>query len=217
MTRTSNSFVGAVSLFLVVAGFAGCRKEPAELPPEAAFDEHGQPTGDPPFTSAEIHRERSQETDTSAVPPPTVPAKPTPALATPAPPPLPPPAPVAKPLPAPAVPARPAAETKPAPSVATAAGDVAPNQTGDWVLQVNVHRSQPEAQAQVDKLGRDGIPAYAAAVQTGDEHLSGNYWRVRVGRFSSRADAQKYGTSVLEPKGMKFWVDRKSNEAKQGN
>jgi len=77
---------------------------------------------------------------------------------------------------------------------------------------VNVHRNEAEAQAQVSKLAKDGIPAYVVPVPTGEEHLSGSYWRVRVGRFDSRADAKRYGASVLEAMGLKFWIDRKSNE-----
>ena len=44
--------------------------------------------------------------------------------------------------------------------------------------------------------------------------LAGRYWRVRVGRFRSRAEAQSYGEAKVNPKGLKFWIDRKSNETR---
>lgn len=221
-----------IGLSLVfVACLVGCKEKPADLPPRTEFDEKGMPRGDQVFTPAEIHRDRPIGLDTAGLSPkpaapavavakaPAVDAKPAASPApSPTPPVAPPPAPpVAKPSAVAATPAK----TAPPPAADVAkpvagAGDVAPGPSGDWVLQVNVHRSEADAQAQIAKLAKDGIPAYTVAFQSGEEHLSGSYWRVRVGRFSSRADAQKYGSSVLEPKGLKFWIDKKSNEAKQG-
>ena len=89
-----------------------------------------------------------------------------------------------------------------------------PGAEGDWVLQVNVHKSEAEADAQVAKLGSQGIPAYSVAVPSEGAGLAGRYWRVRVGRFRSRADAQAYGQRRIASKGLKFWIDRKSNETR---
>jgi cell division protein FtsN len=230
--------IGTISLCLaLLSALVACKKEPSDLPPRTAFDDKGMPQGDSSFTPAEIHRDQPIGLDTAGLsakpaPPATVASKPT--------------APESKPVAAPAVVAPPAAKPAAAPAkvvpptAATpaakapvvekapkpaepviakpvaGAGEVVPSATGDWVIQVNVHRSQAEAEAQVAKLAKDGIPAYTVAFQAGEEHLSGSYWRVRVGRFASRAEAQKYGSSVLEPKGLKFWIDRKSNESKQG-
>lgn len=214
----------------LVSCLVACKKEPADLPPQTTFDEKGMPTSDQAFTPAEIHRDEPRSLDTANLSPKppqpasvaktaapearatAVAAKANDAVAS---------TPTAKTTPAKKEPAAvPPAPPKSAPVVAApaaVAGDVAPRSTGEWVLQVNVHRSQAEAEAQIAKLAKDGIPAYTVAFQAGEEHLSGSYWRVRVGRFASRADAQKYGTSVLEPKGLKFWIDKKSNENKQGN
>lgn len=179
-------------------------------------------SGEPGFTSAEIRREKPVEIDTAGlVPPATVAPSAQPdnqpdknAKVEPAKPAQPVSVQPAKPVAAPASPETPSAQVRP--SSASVDGAPVPGETGDWVLQVNVHRSEAEAKTQIAKLGQVGIPAYAVPVPTGDANLSGNYWRVRVGRFSSRADAQKYGTSVLEPKGLKFWIDRKANENRQG-
>jgi cell division septation protein DedD len=219
--------IPTIGLSLAVCScLVACKKESADLPPQTTFDEKGMPQGDQAFTPPEIHRDRPIGLDTVGLPPsspePSAVAKP--------------PVPDAKPAVPPAAPAAPLVATAPVAAAAVAKpaakapeekaadpvlakpvdGAVVPAASGDWVVQVNVHRSRAEAEAQVAKLAKDGIPGYAVAFQAGEEHLSGSYWRVRVGRFASRADAQKYGVSVLEPKGFKFWIDKKSNEAKQG-
>ncbi|GEM_PF-3408832 len=121
--------------------------------------------------------------------------------------------PVAKPEPpAPKAPATtPAAPPAPPPPVAKAGGE-GPGAEGDWVLQINIHKSEAEARAQVQKLAEQGIPAYAIPVPTGETKLSGDYWRVRVGRFRERAKAQAWGEANIVPRGLKFWVDKKANE-----
>ncbi len=195
-------------LALAMLAAVSCKKEAPDRSGSGSAPSSAQESGgqEPGFTRAEIRRESPLEIDTAGL------AKPAPkdtvavagaaekSAAAPA-----------KPIPAPK--AEPVAAPAPATPVA---GSVVPNETGEWVLQVNVHKSEAEAKAQIAKLGQVGIPAYAVPVPTGDANLSGNYWRVRVGRFTTRADAQNYGKSVLEPKGLKFWVDRKSNESRQG-
>lgn len=88
----------------------------------------------------------------------------------------------------------------------------APGPEGDWVLQINIHKSEAEARAQVQKLASQGITAYAIPVPTGETGLSGDYWRVRVGRFKDRSQAQAWGEANIVSRGLKFWVDKKSNE-----
>lgn len=211
-------------LFVFAAlSFVGCK--PGIFEKKKAGADSGRSlaadtAAEPGFTSAEIRRDKPVEIDTAGL----VPAATTLAVSAPKNGPTPivkpqstaaaPPVSVqaAKPVPAPAA-------SVPAPAIESAvpaAGAPAPGESGDWVLQVNVHRSEDDAKAQIAKLGQQGIPAYAIPVPTGDATLSGNYWRVRVGRFQSRAEAQGFGKSVLEPKGLKFWVDKKTNEAKQG-
>ncbi len=208
--------MGSMALALAMLLAVSCKKEgerksgSTDTSSSSVQESGGQ---EPGFTRAEIRRETPLQIDTTGL------AKPAPKAAEPAaaaasapakpvdPPKPEPVAPVAAPSPA-------APVAKPEPP--SASGAVVPNETGEWVLQVNVHKSEPEAKAQIAKLGQMGIPAYAVPVPTGDANLSGNYWRVRVGRFTTRTDAQTYGKSILEPKGLKFWIDRKSNESRQG-
>jgi cell division septation protein DedD len=75
-------------------------------------------------------------------------------------------------------------------------------------------RKKADADAQIAKFAAEGIPAYAIPVPTDGAGLAGEYWRVRVGRFTSRAAAQAFSDKRLVPEGMKPWIDRKSNEAR---
>jgi hypothetical protein len=81
---------------------------------------------------------------------------------------------------------------------------------------VNVYKSEAEAKGQIARFAAQGIPAYSIAVPTEGAGLAGQYWRVRVGRFTSRAEAQAYGDRKIVPGGLKFWIDRKSNETRSG-
>jgi cell division septation protein DedD len=99
-------------------------------------------------------------------------------------------------------------------TTAMAGGDPGPD--GDWVLQVNVYKSEAEAKGQIARFAAQGIPAYSIPVATEGTGLAGQYWRVRVGRFKSRAEAQGYGDRKIVAAGLKFWIDRKSNENHSG-
>jgi len=81
---------------------------------------------------------------------------------------------------------------------------------------VNIHKSEADAKAQIANLATQGIPAYAIPVPTEGAGLAGQYWRVRVGRFKSRADAQGYGEKRIATFAPNFWIDRKSNETRSG-
>ncbi|MEN9308762.1 MAG: hypothetical protein RL173_2694 [Fibrobacterota bacterium] len=222
MGAAVNSFCRVSTAMALVAVFCACKGETAsdaskQALPSTAQTDAGSASGHG-FTPAEIRRDKPMKIDTaatnesagaaqkagssseSAIPPKTVVANPA--------------SPASAPAPVVVASVTKAVEPTTAPVANGVVGQ--PGESGDWVLQVNVHRSEADAKAQIAKLGQQGIPAYAIPVPTGDATLSGNYWRVRVGRFQSRAEAQGFGKSVLEPKGLKFWVDKKTNEAKQG-
>lgn len=92
---------------------------------------------------------------------------------------------------------------------------MAPSAQGAWVLQVGIHKTSQAAEAAAAKLKAKGLPAYVLNVATGGTGLAGNYYRVRIGAFSSREEALQYGASVLKPAGVKdYWADKKSNEAR---
>ena len=206
--RTSWAGLFALSVLFVV----GCRQEDrggeganaAESTTTVAIDSNQ------PFTPPEIRRSLdSLDTGVVAAPAPAPEPAPAPvAVSTPA---APPPAPMPAPAPAPVV-TPPPAKAVPAAPAAPAADAPVPGSDGDWVVQVGIHKSEAGANSMVAKLAAKGIPGYVvqAAQNAG---LSGSYWRVRVGRFAARGDAQKYGDLVLKPAGYSYWVDRKSNEA----
>lgn len=215
--KKSLSVMCASSILMI----AGCRKDEPASPAEPAAQEAvlvASTDTNQAFTPPEIRRaydstrrgaDSAAQAAASAKRPDTV-AVATPATPAPAPVP-PPPAPVpkaAEPKPAPA----PAPKVRaPSAPVAVPAGIVEPGGDGDWVIQVGIHKSEEGAQGKVEKLAGIGIPAYVVQAAT-NAGLSGSYWRVRVGRWVKRADAQAYGESVLKPAGYNFWVDRKSNE-----
>ncbi|MBK8802398.1 MAG: SPOR domain-containing protein [Fibrobacteres bacterium] len=194
-------------------------KEDASKPAEAttkpdSVHRQGKPASDSSFSPAEIRRSGPSLSDTSAHASATKPdsasapeqaAKPV--------------APVEKPIvpekaPVAPAPAKPV-ETAQPPAVVpvkSVSGGEAPGPEGEWVLQINIHKSEAEARAQVQKLADQGISAYAIPVPTGETRLSGDYWRVRVGRFKDRAKAQAWGEANIVSRGLKFWVDKKSNE-----
>jgi cell division septation protein DedD len=211
--RPCASFVGLALCVLVSA----CREEPSK---ETDVAEVPVADTNQPFTPPEIRRVwDSSRTD--AVP------DTTPAVASPAPPPLDPnhgarPVPVA-PAAVPPTTTAPAAATAPKPAatapvsapvaIAPPTGDiVGPGDVGEWTIQVGIHKSEEGARGMIAKLAAKGIPSYVVQAAS-NAGLSGSYWRVRVGRFAARADAQKFGDKVLVPGGYSFWIDRKSNEA----
>jgi hypothetical protein len=124
---------------------------------------------------------------------------------------------LASPVKAPkAAPAPPTPVTAPAPPPKIpVAGQVKgdPGTEGDWVLQVGIQK-KADADARIAKFAAEGIPAYAIPVPTDGAGLAGQYWRVRVGRFTSRAAAQAFADKRLVPEGLKPWIDRKTNESR---
>lgn len=167
----------------------------------------GGQAGLPEFSPPEVRLDRKGDTirpergdsDTSA----RAVAKPAPV-----PPPPPAPAPQSEKAPAPQSPPRPAPSAQPAP-----AASVPPGETGEWVLQVGLHKTRESAERQVAQLRRKGIATYVVEMQAQQTDLSGTYFRVRIGRFASRAQALEYGKSVLDPLKLSFWADLKKNEA----
>jgi len=214
---------GALFAVCLVA-MTGCRKSaPSKIDPVIVE----VPDTNQPFTPPEIRRsldssDRGDRND--AVPAPDTAALPVAPIATPAP--AKPPAPAAAvaaptPAPPPTAPPTPASvpTAVPAPAakpVATAtgipAGTVLPGETGEWTIQVGIHKSEEGARTMIAKLNGKGIRAYVVQAAAG-AGLSGSYWRVRVGCFAARSDAQAFGDKVLKPGGYSFWIDRKSNEA----
>ena len=83
--------------------------------------------------------------------------------------------------------------------------------SGPFVIQVSIQASKKAANNVVSKLSDQGIKAYVAEVENPGE-LEGTFYRVRVGYFSSIANAQQFGKEVLAPQGYAGWVDNRKND-----
>ena len=111
------------------------------------------------------------------------------------------------------VPIQSLSEEKAAPAEAPAAPVSAVEQesSGPFVIQVSIQASKKAANNVVSKLSDQGIKAYVAEVENPGE-LEGTFYRVRVGYFSSIANAQQFGKEVLAPQGYAGWVDNRKND-----
>ena len=83
---------------------------------------------------------------------------------------------------------------------------------GKYVVQVLVFQTRKRAEALAGKLTDLGFPAYVAEVENPTPELSGTYYRVRIGSFSTREEAAAFGGERLKPQGFDYWVDAKAND-----
>ena len=95
----------------------------------------------------------------------------------------------------------------PLPKSETASGTaIAYDAEGEFTVQVAIHPNAREAGKMVRELGAQGYPAYAIA------RPDGNGVRVRIGYFSNRDDAVRFGRRFQQDTGADYWVDRRTNE-----
>jgi cell division protein FtsN len=85
-------------------------------------------------------------------------------------------------------------------------------ENGPYVLQVSTVRSKKLADKVASQLEGMGFPSYVAEVQSPTPSLSGTFYRVRVGGFSSGPSARAFGESTLKDAGYDFWVDKRAND-----
>jgi hypothetical protein len=83
---------------------------------------------------------------------------------------------------------------------------------GRYVVQVSTIRSKSLAERNLSKLEDAGYPAYIAEVQNPTPDLSGTYYRLRIGGFSTIAAAREFSENSLKPSGYDYWIDNKSND-----
>lgn len=95
--------------------------------------------------------------------------------------------------------------------VRTSYASVEQESSGPFVIQVSIQPSRRAANNVVSKLSDQGIKAYVAEVENPGE-LEGTFYRVRVGYFSTIANAQQFGKEVLAPQGYAGWVDNRKND-----
>ena len=79
---------------------------------------------------------------------------------------------------------------------------------GEFTVQVGVFRRTEEAGELVSELKTNGYPAYALSIGKKPG------MRVRIGYFSTRSDAERFGAIFSEDRGLEFWVDLRSLEKK---
>jgi cell division protein FtsN len=102
------------------------------------------------------------------------------------------------PAPAPA----PAAVAPPPPTAPVVASKPAPAVSDGWFLQVGAFRSRENADRQVQQLVAKG---YAASVASG---AAGGLYRVRVGPFAARDEAERNAARLSSQEGIKSSVTR---------
>jgi len=107
--------------------------------------------------------------------------------------------------------------TKPAAIPCTGSCDADSEQlsSGRYTIQIAVYPSESSAKSLVKRMSANGIRAYYAEVDN-PAQLLGLYYRVRVGYFNGRAEAEDFAKSRLEPLGYAWWVDKRKND-KVGN
>ena len=77
---------------------------------------------------------------------------------------------------------------------------------GEYTVQVGVFKNSQRASRRVRELEALGYPAYAIAHPTGDQV------RVRIGYFSGKDEADRFGQRFCRDHGGKYWVDRRRAE-----
>ncbi|MEM9731293.1 MAG: SPOR domain-containing protein [Myxococcota bacterium] len=79
---------------------------------------------------------------------------------------------------------------------------------GLYTLQVISYRDPQEAQVFADALRKRGHKSY---VTSGSVEGRGTHWRVRIGPFESRREAQAYRSTFEHEEGMNTFIVRKRN------
>ena len=75
---------------------------------------------------------------------------------------------------------------------------------GQFTVQVGVYRDAKRADQKVRELKDEGYPAYSVQSDAGV--------RVRIGYFSNRADANRFGRIFAKDRGVEYWIDRRADE-----
>ena len=86
-------------------------------------------------------------------------------------------------------------------------GDASPvffDPDGEFTIQVGVFRDAKRADQKVRELKSEGYPAYSVQSDAGV--------RVRIGYFTNRADAERFGRIFAKDRGVEYWIDRRIHE-----
>jgi len=83
--------------------------------------------------------------------------------------------------------------------------------SGRYTVQIAIFPNESSAKALVKKMAGDGIKAYYTQINN-PAQLLGLYYRVRVGFFNGRVEAESFAKTRLEPLGYAWWVDKRKND-----
>lgn len=75
---------------------------------------------------------------------------------------------------------------------------------GQFTVQVGVYRDAQRADLKVRELKDEGYPAYSIQSDAGV--------RVRIGYFTERADADRFGRIFAKDRGVEYWIARRTHE-----
>ena len=75
---------------------------------------------------------------------------------------------------------------------------------GQFTIQVGVYRDAKRAEQKVRGLKDEGYPAYSVQSDAG--------MRVRIGYFTNRAAADRFGRIFAKDRGVEYWIARRANE-----
>jgi hypothetical protein len=112
--------------------------------------------------------------------------------------------------------AKPAAKSASALCTAPCDTDSEQLSSGKYTIQIGVYPSESSAISLVRRMSGNGIRAYYAQVDN-PAQLLGLYYRVRVGYFNGRAEAENFARARLEPLGYAWWVDQRKYDKFGGN
>jgi DedD protein len=80
----------------------------------------------------------------------------------------------------------------------------APADSGGFLVQVAAYQREGDATTVSERLKRKGYPAFVTKATT----AAGTWFRVRVGSFDTRADAQQTATRLKREEQLEPWVTR---------
>jgi len=95
------------------------------------------------------------------------------------------------------------ATTSSAPA-SSASTSSAPANQGGFLVQVAAYQREGDATSVSERLKRKGYPAFVTRATT----AAGTWFRVRVGSFDTRADAQQTATRLKREEQLEPWVTR---------
>lgn len=102
-----------------------------------------------------------------------------------------------------------------APAPVETSGSYTPSfsDNGRFTVQVASMASRWLADELATQFKEKGYPSYVLAVQNPTPNLTGTYYRVRIGTFTTSVDAKAFAENILVPAHFDYWIDRKSNES----